>query len=141
MYRVENSVGRLVEIAIWSPVSLDEVASWARDHDRVVGGVAGEYVCLVDLRGARVFPPPIVSAYTSAMKDESRLLRTASYLPKDAIVGLQIGRMIREAGHPGRKAFEEPEPLLLYLGEVLTKVELQRARRLVLGSPPGSGLQ
>jgi hypothetical protein len=138
VYRVERNVGRLVEIAIWSPVSLDEVVAWARDHDRVVGDVEGPYVCFVDLRGARVFPPPVVKAYTSAMRDEERLLVTASYLPKDAIVGLQIGRMIREAGHPGRKAFEEPEPLLAYLAEVLTTVELERARKLVMASAPGS---
>lgn len=138
MYRVACTVGRLVEIAIWSPVSLEEVSAWGTDHDRVVDSVGGPYVCLVDLRGAKVFPPPIVDAYTSAMRSEARLIRTASYLPNDAIVSLQIGRMIREAAHPGRKAFDATEPLLAYLAEVLTPAELTRARVLVEGPAPGS---
>jgi len=140
MYRVACTVGRLVEIAIWSPVSLDEVASWAADHDATVRSVGGPYVCLVDLRGARVFPPAIVDAYTSAMRSEATLVRTASYVPRDAVVGLQISRMIREAGHPGRKAFDAAAPLLAYLGEVLTPVELARATACVLGPIPGDAI-
>lgn len=131
MYRVDNPVGSLVEIAIWSPVSIDEAQAWGRDHDMVIDGVEGPYVCFVDLRGARVFPPEVVNAYVSTMRSESRLRRTATLLPDSAVVSLQIGRMIREAGHPQRQAFEDPGQLYAWLGEVLGAPERERLGALL----------
>ena len=113
MYRVKHRVGRLVEIAIWSPVSLEEVGRWGSDHNEVVASVQGEYLCFVDLREASVFPPAVVDAYVCIMKEEPGLLRTAALLPKSPMVAMQIRRMIREAGHPGRQPFEEEARLML----------------------------
>jgi hypothetical protein len=39
MYRIAQEVGRLVEIAIGTPVSIAEVERGGSDHDRVVDGV------------------------------------------------------------------------------------------------------
>jgi len=140
MYRVVHSVGRLVEIAIWSPVSLDEVQQWGRDHDAVVGSVGEPYVCLVDLRGATVFPLDVVQAYVSLMKAEQELVRTATMLPESPMVAMQIGRMIREAGHPQRQAFDDAEALLGWLGEVLGPMERVRVRALLEDSAPSERL-
>ncbi len=137
MYRVANRVGRLVEIAIWSPVSVEEAIEWGRDHDAVIDRVEGEYVCFVDLRGARVFPPDVVDAYVATMKDERRLLRTGTLLPLSAVVALQINRMIREAAHPERRAFEDAAPLASWLGERLGIPERARLRALLREPAPG----
>lgn len=131
MYRVVHEVGRLVEIAIWSPVSREEAVQWGREHDAVVNGVGEPYVCFVDLRGGSVFPPDVVEAYVSVMKAEQELLRTATMLPQSPVVALQIGRMIREAGHPQRRAFEEPAALSAWLGELLGPMERVRLRKLL----------
>lgn len=64
----------------------------------------------IDLRRAKVFPPQVVDAYVATMSDEPRLEQTATFLPTSAVLALQIGRMIREAGHPGRRAFEDAPP-------------------------------
>jgi hypothetical protein len=89
-------------------------------------------VCFVDLRGAKVFPPETVHAYVSTMKAEQELLRTGTLLPESALVALQINRMIREAGHPQRRAFSEAEELRHWLGELLDEKERARVEQLLL---------
>jgi hypothetical protein len=124
-------VGRLVEIRIASPVSLEEAVRWGRDHDALVDRVTGPYVCFVDLVDATVFPPDVVEAYVSTMKSEGRLVRTGTLLNKSPTFGLQIQRMIREANHPDRKAFRDPDELEVWLGEVLHDDERARLRDLL----------
>ena len=135
MYRVERHVGRLVEIRIWSPVSIEEAVVWGRDHDAVVASVGGPYVCVVDLVGATVFPPDVVGRYVETMRSEHRLIRTATLLSPSPTLGLQIQRMIREANHPERRAFRDAGELATWLGEVLTADE--RARLAALLSERG----
>jgi hypothetical protein len=121
----------LVEIAIWSPVSVDEAVRWGRDHDAVIDAVSGPYVCFVDLRGAKVFPPDVVDAYVSTMREEARLERTATLLPRSATVALQIGRMIREAGYADRRPFSDPAQLEEWLAPSLDASEIDRLRALL----------
>jgi hypothetical protein len=131
MYSIDNRVGKLVEIRIWSPVSVGEATLWGRDHDAVVNGIVGQYVCFVDLVEATVFPQDVVDTYIGTMKNEPRLLRTATLLGASPTLGLQIQRMLREANSPERKAFREPRELEAWLGVVLTQQERARLRELV----------
>ncbi|MFV8750268.1 hypothetical protein ACNOYE_06930 [Nannocystaceae bacterium ST9] len=131
MYRVAHEIGRLVEIAIWTPVSIAETERWGADHDRVIEGVGQPYVCFVDLRGAKLFPQEVVEAYVSTMRAEQQLVRTATLLPESPLVALQIGRMIRQAGHPQRRAFELADEATAWLSEVLDPRERARLRSIV----------
>jgi hypothetical protein len=131
MYTITHTVGRLVEIAIASPVSIEEAARWGVDHQSVIDAVRGPYVCLVDLVDATVFPPDVVQAYVSTMKGEERLLRTGTLLNPSPTLSLQIQRMIKEANHPGRRAFRDPEELAVWLGEILTDAERARLRAVL----------
>lgn len=132
MYSIEHHVGRLVEIRIWSPVSAAEATPWAALHDRVVARVHGPYVCLVDLVDAPVFPPDAVDAYVSTMRNEPRLLRTATLLGRSPTLHLQIQRMIREAQNASRQAFRDPNPLFQFLRPVLTAQEAVRVTELLV---------
>src|SRR5579871_6877326 len=135
MYSVQRMVGRLVEIRIWSPVSIAEAARWTEDHNGLVDSIEGPYVCFVDLVDATVFPQDVVHAYVSTMKGEERLLRTGTLLNASPTFGMQILRMIREANHPARRAFRDPAELGAWLGEVLTAEERRRLDAL-LGRAP-----
>jgi hypothetical protein len=126
MWSIQRNVGRLVEIRIWSPVSVEETIPWQRAHDQVIASIEGPYACLVDLVDATVFPQDVVAAYVATMKDEPRLLRTATLLNESPTFGMQIQRMIREADHPGRRAFRDSEELARWLGEVLDAPERDR---------------
>jgi hypothetical protein len=140
MYTIEHHVGRLVEIRIWSPVSLEEAVRWGRDHRAIIDAVSGPYVCLVDLVDATVFPQDVVDAYVATMKSEPRLLRTGTLLNTSPTLGLQIQRMIREANHPDRKVFRDPHALGTWLGEPLTPAERLRLRDALArhDAPPGT---
>jgi hypothetical protein len=138
MFSIEHRAGRLVEIAIWSPVSAEEAAPWVELHDRVVAGVGGPYFCLVDLSRATVFPPDAVEAYVATMRNEPLLLRTATLLGESPTLHLQILRMIREANHPQRRAFRDARHALGFLAEIATADERVRLRRL-LGEGAGRG--
>ena len=131
MYSIENTVGSLVEIRIWSPVSVEEAIEWGRDHDRVVNGVREEYACFVDLVDASVFPQRAVDAYTAVMRDESRLRRTGVLLGESAVHALQIERMLRETANPVRRAFREVAALLEWLDPVLGPIERSRLRHVL----------
>lgn len=131
MYSIENMVGSLVEIRIWSPVSVEEAIAWGQEHDRVVASVRGEYVCFVDLVDASVFPQRAVDAYTAVMRDESRLRRTGVLLGDSPVHALQIERMLRETANPVRRAFHDVAGLLEWLDVVLGPVERSRLRHVL----------
>ena len=121
----------MLEIRIWSPVAADEAEPWAREHDRIVRALVGEYVCFVDLVGATVFPPAAVAAYTAVMKDEPRLRRTATLLGDSPVQGLQVERMLRDADNPVRRAFKDPQAVLAWLDPVLGPLERVRMRSVM----------
>ncbi|MBC8073815.1 MAG: hypothetical protein IAG13_36185 [Deltaproteobacteria bacterium] len=131
MYTINNAVGALVEIRIWTPVTVEEAGAWSRDHDRVVDGVADTYVCFVDLVGATVFPPGAVEAYTAVMRDEPRLRRTGILLGTSAVQSLQVDRMLRDASNPVRRAYRDPLELLAWLDPVLGPLERVRLRSVM----------
>jgi hypothetical protein len=131
MYSLGHRVGRLVEIRIWSPVSMEEAVRWGRDHDALIDSVKGPYICLVDLVDATVFPQDVVDAYVKTMRNEPRLLRTGTLLNQSPTLSLQIARMIREANNPERRAFRDPEQLGTWLGEVLTREERARMQAVL----------
>jgi hypothetical protein len=133
VWSIERRAGNLVEIAIRSPVSVEETIPWAAAHDDVIRRIVGPYVCLVDLVDATVFPPDAVEAYVATMKNEPRLRRTGTLLNASPTFGLQIQRMIREANHPERRAFRDPGELYRSLVEVLDERERKRLAE-VLGS-------
>src|SRR5262245_23197014 len=138
MYTIKNHTGRLVEIRIWSPVSLDEAVRWGTDHEDMVSSITGQYVCFVDLIDATVFPQDVVDAYVATMKNEPRLVRTATLLNQSPTLGMQIHRMIREANHPDRKVFRDPEELFPFLAEVLEEPARARLKDLLWDRRPSA---
>jgi hypothetical protein len=131
VWSIAREVGTLLEIRIWSPVSADEAEPWAREHDRIVRAISGDYVCFVDLVGAVVFPPAAVAAYTAVMKDEPRLRRTGTLLGNSPVQGLQVERMLRDADNPVRRAFREANEVLAWLDPVLGPLERVRLRSVM----------
>ena len=138
MWSIDRRVGRLVEIRIWSPVSLAEAEPWRVAHDALISRIEGPYVCFVDLVDATVFPQDVVDAYVKTMRNEPRLLRTATLLNASPTLGMQIQRMIREANNPNRRAFRDAGELAVWLGEVLDVGERVRLREVLrpLSVPP-----
>lgn len=134
MYSIENNVGRLIEIRLASPVSLQEVQNLLRIHSRIVLGVQGKYVSVIDLRKAHVFPQEVTEILTRIMTHANpKLERSGLLIGESAIFGLQVERVIHEGGTDHRRPFREPVLLVAWLGEVLSEPERERARLFLQG--------
>ena len=133
MFSSENREGKLIELRVVTPMSVEEMLDLQKTHFAVTSAVEGDYVVAVDLRRAQVFPPQITERFISLMSQlNPRLLRSAILINESAVLGLQAERAIETAGHADRKAFRDPAALELWLGEVLSEREKGRLRNFLL---------
>ncbi len=127
MHTVKNVVGRLVEVRVASPLSLAEVDEFQREHPVATRNIRGRYVAVVDLRHADVFPTEVAQRLIALLSGIAPLVeRTGFLIGESAIFSLQIERILRNSDSPHRKAFREPAPLKVFLGEALTPGERSR---------------
>lgn len=141
MHRIQNIAGRLVEVRVTPPLTLDEIKQFVEKHKATVSRIPDRYVGVVDLHRANVFLPEVAEALIqllSRMADQVE--RTAFLIGESAVFALQIERVLRNAANPNRKSFRDPRPLTDWLGEVLNASERLRLDRFltdVLASDEG----
>lgn len=129
MYTMESRVGRLVEIRVQPPLSLDELRGFHPQITRLFARVGGQVVGVTDLRNARVFNPDVADRLMTIIRNDGpRVDRSAFLVGESATFSMQIARVIREAGAPSRRAFLDPEEAITWLSEVLTQPEVRRLR-------------
>jgi hypothetical protein len=127
MYTLEIRQGRFLEARISSPIAIAEVASFGLRLREILSGTKGSVVICTDLRRANVFPPEVADAFVGLMKgDNPRVERSAFLAGESAMFGLQIERMLRDAGNPARKSFRDRAALAAWLGELLDEKERVR---------------
>jgi hypothetical protein len=136
MYQIENRAGRLVEVRLASPLTLEEVHQLAVRYKVVVSAIAGRYVGIVDLTHATLFPAPVSDALIQLLsRAAEQVERTAALIGENATFALQVERILRHAASPNRRAFRAPEPLRDWLREVLTAEERVRLARFLVEAP------
>lgn len=137
MFSSEHHEGRLIELRMVSPFTLEEAAALYRAHVDVISRLAGDFIVAVDLRRAFVFPPQVTDQLIAlATQLNPRLLRSAILINHSAVLGLQAERAVQEAGNPNRRTFRDPAELELWFAEILTQAELSRLHEfLTAGSP------
>jgi hypothetical protein len=122
-------VGRLIEGRL---VWLNETGDVERFQKAMLQAFAqagrGAVIC-ADWRRAMTFSPQVGDAMLDLLRRGNReLARSGVLLSKtDATFGLQVERLFREAKNPNRRSFRVAEPMLTWLGEVLTPDERHRA--------------
>jgi len=132
MHKIENAVGRLIEVRLASPLSLEEVHQFAQDYKRTVSSVPGRYVGVVDITRAELFPAPVAEALIQLMSRAAEQVdRTAVLIGENATFSLQVERIIRNAASPHRRAFRGPVELREWLREVLGAEERVRLARFL----------
>src|SRR5687768_18564982 len=120
MHRIQNIAGRLVEVSVKPPLTLDEIKQFVEEHKATISLIPDRYVGVVDMHRANVFPPEVADALVQLLSQMAdRVERTAFLIGESAVFALQIERVIRQAANPNRKTFREPGPLKEWLGEVL----------------------
>ena len=134
MHSIQNIAGRLVEVRVTPPLTLDEIKQFVAEHKAVVSRIPDRYVGVVDLRRADVFPSEVAAALIQLLSQMAdRVERTAFLIGESAVFALQIERVIRNAANPNRKSFREPGPLKEWLGEILKDGERLRLDGFVTG--------
>jgi hypothetical protein len=127
MYRVENHAGRLVEVKLASPLTIEEVQRFVQEHLAIMRKIPGKYIGVVDLLEAYVFPPAVAEALIQLLSGAaSHVERTAILIGESATFALQVERAIRSSSNENRHAFRRPEELVTWLRQVLTIPERAR---------------
>lgn len=136
MFTIENNVGRLVEVRIASPVEEHEMPRIAQETHDIIESMEGDFVAVMDLRGAHVFPQAVSDAFVHILSDNNpKLERSAFIIGDSAIFGMQIERAIRQAGKPSRRAFRQPKELEAWLDELLKPSEQVRLSKFLEEAP------
>jgi hypothetical protein len=133
MHKVDNVTGRLVEVKVAPPLTLEEIEGFVDELRATINRIPGRYVGLVDLRQADVFPVEVAQALIELLsRMADRVERTAFLIGESAVFALQIERVIRKSVNPHRKAYRNAAELESWLGEVLTDRERERLGEFLL---------
>jgi hypothetical protein len=136
MYTIENRVGRLVELRVESPVTYEELLEFHNILGEVCKQIQGQIVMCTHLAGATVFNQQVTQRWQSIIKQDAPIVERNAVLVGDgAVFSMQVERIIRQAGHPNRKAFLSPTDLASWLGEILTVRERGRLETFLREGP------
>jgi hypothetical protein len=137
MMQLRHKVGRLGEARIAPPVTSDEVFRFGVQARQLFATVGRLLVFCTDARALGVLPADIAERIVSMMRaDNAAVERNAVLVAPSTVMGLQLERMVREAGHPGRRVFRDAATLVGWLGEALIAEERAELQRFLDESPP-----
>jgi hypothetical protein len=132
MWSIHRNAGRLIEVKVVSPVTLQELQPFAQRLREVSDELPERFVGCVHLVEANIFPPDVANGFINIMqRDNPRLERSAFLIGAQAVFALQIERMLREADHSRRRSFRSAETLAEWLSEVLTEEEKAALHRFL----------
>jgi hypothetical protein len=125
MHQAANPAGRLVTFRVVPPVSDENGERASLDLRALIVANPQSVVVVSDLSIARAFSPETTERFVALMKSGNpKLLRSALLVAADApTLNLQIARMMKEAGNPARRAFDDAHALMEWLDPDLTTAE------------------
>jgi len=137
MLSVDVKVGRLLEIRLIAPVTLQDIE---QGHQRLVQLFRRQaplkLVGVGDLTRATVFAPDVASKALQVLKADNPTLERSGLLVSDsAIFSLQMERLVAQAENPHRRCFHDPFELKAYLGNLLTHEEHARLAQFLIEKP------
>jgi hypothetical protein len=133
-------VGRLLEVRVAAGFrSVADVDALFVEIGRQIAGVrAGQrHVTVVDWRLCPLMAPEAAQRLASriATKNDTTLRSGALASPNSPTAVLQFVRVIRDAGNPDRKLFEDADELYEWLAEVLDPAERRRLLAFLSEAP------
>jgi len=130
MFTVENRRGRLIEVRMTSPTTMQEIDDSDGKMEKVLQAISGDGVVAADYAHARILPSAQAKRLAEIFRRHTpRVERSGILIAADSAVALlQMERMIHLAQNPGRKVFREVHELKAWLDELLTPLEKARLR-------------
>ena len=130
-FSVGNHVGRLLEVRVAPPVTLEETTRFLQEIVRLASAQPAKIVACTDLRGSsRAADPDLIDFIAGVIRSENpRLERNALIVPiVSPTFALQMERLVKAAGTAQRRIFKTRQEAESWLGEVLTGAERARLR-------------
>ena len=135
MFSVEVKVGRLLEVRLVTPVTLEDIERCDKRINELFEK-HGETVLVADYTRATVFAQDVAAAVLDMFKrGKHRVVRSAALVSESAIFSLQVERLIAQAGNPMRRSFHDPFELKAFLGAALNHEEHIRLVQFLAEAP------
>lgn len=127
-WTVERNVGHLLEMRVYRFDTVDEVKRFSDAIVRMASATP-DAVFIVDLRTPVVFTQAVTTAVAEMMTRANRVRKKTAILlaGEHAVFSMQLGRLVRQVGDPGRQTFTDPDEMLAWVSDVLTDAEKKRA--------------
>jgi hypothetical protein len=136
MFTVDVKVGRLLEARIGAPSTLADLDSGQAKLTGFFQAIPGKLVVCADFTRGTVFSPKVADRLLDLFRfDNPKLERSGILISESAIFGLQLDRLIGQAGNPSRKCFRDPFDLKSFLGAVLSHEEHVRLNQFLAERP------
>lgn len=136
-FQVETRVGKLVEARVFSLPDAAAADAYGEAVAEAARRLGGSPVLCADHRAVRVYPQSAADRLVELFKPNNKRFARLTLLiaPTNAVLLLQLERLIREAGSNQRRVFKEPDDALKHLGDVLDQAELARAKAFLAELP------
>jgi hypothetical protein len=132
MLSVGVKVGRLLEVRLTAPVTLQDVQAAYDSVGQLFRRHHVKLVSAADITRATVFSPDVAGKVLEAFRgDNPRLERSGILVSNSAIFSLQIERLIAQADNPQRRCFHDAFEMKSFLGNLLTHEEHVRLARFL----------
>lgn len=135
-YHFEIHVGRLIEIRMSALENREAAEGFCAAFRKLMHrspAPAGGYVVCADYRAVHIYPPDVADTLQRLFMEFNPTVERSALLtdPKHPIEGLQMSRIAKSSGHQGRRQFSDPELMMSWLAEILTREEQTRMRKFL----------
>ena len=136
MISIEVKVGRLLEIRLMAPVTLQDIERGAERLGQIFRQHPGKLVGIGDFSRATVLAPEVADRMLEVLKaDNPGLERSGILVSQSAIFSLQLERLIAHAANPQRRCFRDAFELKAFVGGVLNHEEHLRLAQFFAERP------
>ncbi len=118
-------VGRIIEIRVRRLPHVAAVDALGAGVFEAMGRVGSEVVICADYRLATPISPHVADAWSRVMRETNGRITLSALLldPDNTMFNLQLKRIVRCAGSPGRRLFEDVDELRDWTDYALTEAE------------------
>ena len=131
MITVQNEIGRLIEVRMAAPYTLDDIKQFIAAFQNAIKGVIAKgypgFIAVGDMRSSTLFTPEQSEILGNMLQQDNPLVLRSSFLmPEHPIFGFQVDRLLKDAKHPYRRFFSDIISLTDWMAEVATIPERAR---------------
>ena len=127
MFTVDVKVGRLLEIRLVAPVTMQDLQGLGQRLGELFQKHPGKLVSAANAARAAAVPADVAARVVEVFKaDNPRIERSGILVSDSAIFSLQIERLVAAAEHPARRCFHDAFELKVFLGSLLNRDEHAR---------------